>query len=126
MKIDNVAGSFPQAGLDQTDLVFDTLVEGGLTRLFAVYQSQDAQTLGPIRSARPVDASLLKLLSPSSCGLFAYSGAANGEIAPTKDACPSSTLLSPDVGINGPFQMIYSRPSPHQVFSSTSALYAEG
>ena len=125
VKIDNVVGSFPQAGLDQADLVFDTLVEGGLTRLFAVFQSQDAPLVGPIRSARPVDASLLKLLSPS-CGLFAYSGAAQGEIAPTKDDCPSSTLISPDVGINGPFQMLHSRPSPHQVFASTSSLYGAG
>ena len=125
VKIDNVEGSFPQAGLDQTDLVFDTLVEGGLTRLFACYQSQDAQLTGPIRSARPVDASLLKLLSPS-CGLFAYSGAANGEIAPTEAACPAATRLSAEDNPDGVFQIIHSRPSPHQVFASTSALWSAG
>jgi len=125
VKIDNVAGSFPQAGLDQADLVFDTLVEGGLTRLFAVYQSQDASMIGPIRSARPVDASLLKLLSPN-CGLFAYSGAAAGEIAPTIQACPASTRIGDDSSSSGAYQVVRSRPSPHQVFSSTSALYSAG
>ena len=60
VKIDNVDGALPQSGLNQADLVTDILVEGGLTRLMATFQSQDASLIGPIRSARPVDADLTR------------------------------------------------------------------
>src|SRR5690242_822718 len=38
VKIDNVNDARPQVGLDQADLVVEETVEGGLTRLFAVFQ----------------------------------------------------------------------------------------
>jgi hypothetical protein len=122
VKIDNAPGSFPQAGLDKADIVTEALVEGGLTRLFATFQSQDAGLVGPIRSARPVDAALLKELG---CGIFAYSGAATGEIAPTKAVCPASTRVTPEDGAGG-FDLVSWRTSPHSTFSSTASLYADG
>jgi hypothetical protein len=121
VKIDNVAGSFPQAGLDKADIVAEALVEGGLTRLLATYQSQDASQVGPIRSARPVDGALLRELGG---GIFAYSGAATGEIAPAK-AYSDAVLLSHDAGAPG-YYLLSSRTAPHNVFSSTPALYAAG
>lgn len=121
VKIDNVAGSFPQIGVDDADIVAEALVEGGLTRLFATYQSHEAPEVGPIRSARPVDAALLRELGG---GIFAYSGAATGEIAPVK-ASSTATLLSYDAG-DAAFHVVSSRPSPHDVFASTADLWAEG
>jgi len=121
VKIDNVAGSFPQMGVDDADMVAEALVEGGLTRLFATYQSHQAPQVGPIRSARPVDAALLRELGG---GIFAYSGAATGEIAPAR-ASSTATLLSYDAGVSA-FHRIYSRPSPHNVFASTAALWSAG
>jgi hypothetical protein len=121
VKVDNIAGARPQAGLNQADIVFDTPVEGGLTRLFAVYQSQDASLIGPIRSARPVDADLLRLLGGA---IFAYSGSSPAEIAPVK-ANSGATLISWEAH-HGDFRVLADRPSPHNVFSSTTALYAAG
>jgi len=121
VKIDNVAGSFPQAGLNQADLVADVLVEGGLTRLFATFQSQDAVSIGPIRSARPVDADLLRLFGVSG-GIFVYSGAATGEIAPTI-AHGNALRLSMDNGAPY-FHRVGNYAAPHDVFSSTAQLYA--
>jgi len=121
VKIDNVAGSFPQMGVDHADMVAEALVEGGLTRLFATYQSHQAPEVGPIRSARPVDAALLRELGG---GIFAYSGAATGEIAPVK-ASSTATLLSYDAGVAA-FHRVYPRPSPHNVFASTASLWAAG
>src|SRR5690348_2011997 len=63
VKIDNVLGAWPQAGLNRADIVFDMQAEGGLTRLMAVYQSHPSDLVGPIRSARPGDARLLRLLN---------------------------------------------------------------
>ena len=71
-KIDNISLARPQAGINQADVVYEERVEGGLTRLLAVYQSQDAPVLGPIRSARSTD---VPLLTPLRQPLFAWSGA---------------------------------------------------
>jgi hypothetical protein len=121
VKIDNVAGSFPQSGLNQADVVVDTPVEGGLTRLFAVFQSQLPAMVGPVRSARPVDGDLLRLLNG---GYFAYSGANNLEIAPVK-ANSTAVLMSfdadPSLFINR-----HDRPVPHEVFAVPSTLFAYG
>ena len=43
----------PQAGLDKADIVYEALVEGGITRFMAVYQSKRAERVLPVRSARP-------------------------------------------------------------------------
>ncbi len=49
---DNTANANPHSGLDRADLVYEAFVEGGITRLMAVYWREDAEKLEPIRSAR--------------------------------------------------------------------------
>ncbi|MDD5289651.1 MAG: DUF3048 domain-containing protein [Patescibacteria group bacterium] len=51
--IDNHPDSWPQFGLSRAQIVYNTLVEGGQTRLMAVYAGGLAERIGPIRSARP-------------------------------------------------------------------------
>jgi hypothetical protein len=63
IKIDNYPSARPQSGLDKADIVFEEPVEGGITRLVAVFQCQSANLVGPIRSARAVDAPILDQLS---------------------------------------------------------------
>jgi hypothetical protein len=121
VKIDNISAALPQSGLNKADIVTEELVEGGLTRLFVTFHSQDAELVGPIRSARPVDADLLSQLGG---GIFAYSGAAPGEIAPVEEHS-GATLLSHDSGVSA-FYRDRSRRAPHNVYSSTAALYAAG
>ena len=70
VKIENTAKARPQAGLEDADIVFEELVEGGVTRFFAVFQSEVPAQVGPVRSARLVDATLL----PPFDGIFLYSG----------------------------------------------------
>ena len=72
VKIDGTERGRPQSGLSEADVVFEEMVEGGLTRLLAVYQSQDPDTVGPVRSARSTDLSILDELGRP---LFAWSGA---------------------------------------------------
>jgi len=43
----------PQSGLTAASVVFETVAEGGITRLLALYLENGAQSIGPIRSARP-------------------------------------------------------------------------
>ncbi len=50
--INNHRVALPQSGLAQADVIYETLVEGGIARLFALYQDFDATKIGPVRSAR--------------------------------------------------------------------------
>jgi hypothetical protein len=69
-KIDNNPEARPQVGLNEADIVFEELVEGGLSRYVAVWHSVIPETIGPIRSIRPMDPDIA---SPFR-GLIAYSG----------------------------------------------------
>lgn len=76
VKIDDTTKALGvQAGLAAADLVYVEGVEGGATRLAAVYHSTDADPVGPVRSARSTDADLTFNLNRP---LFVYSGAAQG------------------------------------------------
>jgi hypothetical protein len=121
VKIDNIAAARPQAGLNTADVVVEQPVEGGLTRLFATWQSKDAGQIGPVRSARPVDALLLRQLGPS---LFAFEGASAGVLDVIRRDS-GATLIDPS-SAPGAFQRVSGRSAPHNVFSSTGALYAAG
>ena len=121
VKIDDAPGARPQAGLDAADLITEEVVEGGLTRFFVTFQSQDAPSVGPVRSARPVDTDLLGELGG---GLFAYSGGAAGVVAGIRRNS-GAVLLTPQAG-SPVFHRAASRPAPENLYSSTAQLYAEG
>jgi hypothetical protein len=55
VKIDNTAASDPQYGLGKADMVVEELVEGGITRLAAMFYSKLPTKAGPVRSARASD-----------------------------------------------------------------------
>ena len=50
--IDNHSGAWPQAGLNQAYMVYEIIVEGGETRLMALFKGVDVEKIGPVRSAR--------------------------------------------------------------------------
>lgn len=69
-KVDNHPDARPQIGLERTDIVFEELVEGGLTRYVAVWHSDVPDVIGPVRSIRPMDPDIISPLG----GIVAYSG----------------------------------------------------
>lgn len=70
LKIENSSAARPQSGLEDADLVYEELVEGGITRFMAIYHCQQVTKAGPVRSARFDDP---KLAQPFT-GMLAYSG----------------------------------------------------
>ena len=50
--IDNHNQAWPQAGLNKAYMVYEAIVEGGETRLMALFKGVDVEKIGPIRSAR--------------------------------------------------------------------------
>lgn len=72
VKIDDTYQAHPQIGLDEADVVYIEQVEGGLTRLAAVFSSVIPNQIGPVRSARISD---IDILAQYGHVAFAYSGA---------------------------------------------------
>ena len=72
VKIDDTSYAHPQVGLAEADLIYIEQVEGGLTRLAAVFSRSIPDQIGPVRSARITD---IDLLSQYGFIAFAYSGA---------------------------------------------------
>ncbi len=50
--IDNVEGAFPQAGVNDAYMVYEIIVEGGQTRIMALFKGADLELIGPVRSSR--------------------------------------------------------------------------
>ncbi len=50
--IDNHKDAWPQAGLQKAYMVYEIIVEGGETRLMALFKGADVDKIGPVRSAR--------------------------------------------------------------------------
>jgi hypothetical protein len=73
VKIDNIVLARPPTGLNSADIVYLLPVEGGLSRIFAVFSSHFPKVIGPVRSAREDDLELLRQFGRPG---FAYSGAA--------------------------------------------------
>ncbi|MEA3217994.1 MAG: hypothetical protein QOJ19_4150 [Acidimicrobiia bacterium] len=115
VKIDNHGDAQPQVGLDVADVVYEERVEG-ITRFLAVFWSQDAEGVGPIRSARTSDINLLGSLGQP---LLAWSGGNDGVRAAVAD----SDVV--DVGVDAQSSLYYREPSryaPHNLMSDTAQL----
>ena len=118
VKVENLPVARPQYGLGEADVVYEEPVEGGITRFVVVYQCRDSARIEPIRSARIVDPAIVDQFGRHP--LFAYSGG----IGPAVAAVQSSSLV--DVGVDrapGAYFRDAARPSPHNLASSTHALY---
>jgi len=121
VKVDNVAGAWPQAGLNYADIVWDLPVEGGLTRLLAIFHSQDVPLVGPIRSARPVDSDILPLFGHT---YFAFSGGTPSDLNPIASHSGATAMwwdVTPSLFLTRTDHKV-----PHQVFATSSTLYAGG
>jgi hypothetical protein len=76
IKIDNTGPGRPQVGIAAADIVFEELVEGGVTRYLAVFHTAIPEEVGPVRSGRPQDADLVASLG----GVFVFSGVGNSNV----------------------------------------------
>ena len=72
VKIENDPVVRPQTGLDRADLIFEELVEGGMTRFAVVFQSDLPDEVGPVRSVRHVDVAIAEPIADA----FIFSGGA--------------------------------------------------
>ncbi len=111
VKIENTSLARPQSGLEQADVVWETIVEFDVSRLIAVYQSQVPTQVGPVRSVRPVDPLVVAPLH----GSLVFSGGQPGILALVPQAGIQS--ISHDAGAAG-LARISSRAAPHNVYGN--------
>lgn len=119
-KIDNHPSARPQVGLDQADIVFEELVEGGMTRYLAVWHSQLPADIGPVRSVRPMDPDIV---SPFG-GVFAYSG---GQVrfVQMMQAAPVYNAIHGQDDTASTFYRTNAKVAPHNVLVKAPELVAQ-
>lgn len=110
VKIDNARAARPHTGVEDADVVYVEQVEGGLSRLMAVYATRLPDRAGPVRSAREAD---LELLRQFDRPVLAFSGAQSKlmpliESAPLKAVTPESE--------SGVYTRGTGRPAPHNLY----------
>lgn len=116
--IENAAfsGVRPQSGLSHASVVYEVVVEGGITRLMAVYAGEQSPVVGPVRSARDT---YLEFVSEYDC---AYVHAGGSFTA--MQAIPRFELRDVDGLREGKyFYRDSSKGAPHNLFTSTEELY---
>jgi len=119
-KIDNHPDARPQVGLEHTDLVFEELVEGGLTRYVAVWQSDIPELLGPVRSIRPMDPDIISPLG----GIVCYSGGQQRFVALMRQT-PVYNAIHGQPDTASTFFRTPSKPAPHNVLVKARELLAQ-
>ena len=117
VKIENTAAARPQTGLDQADVVWETIVEFEVSRFVAVFQSQVPDEVGPIRSVRPMDPLIVAPLG----GMLVFSGGQPGILELAQQA--GVQIVSHDAGAPGMYRS-KARKAPHNVYGNPAEWWA--
>lgn len=119
VKIENTPDALPQWGVDGADVVYEEIVNGGITRLAAVFNSQAPAKIGPVRSVRPTDTQVVWPLG----GLFAYSGGAAYAVASIATA---PVKLIDESSAGAAMFRDPNRVAPHNLYAIGPKLFAFG
>jgi hypothetical protein len=118
VKIENSLDARPQTGLDSADMVWEEVVEGGITRYVAVFHSRLPSEIGPVRSVRPMDPFIVAPLH----GLLAFSGGQPGFVSAV--SAGGIQAVSMDSG-DGGFYRVSRRSAPHNVYASLQTFLSQ-
>lgn len=117
--IDNQTQALPHAGLQDAYMVYEAIVEGGITRLMAVYKGASTSLIGPVRSSRHYYLDYA-LENDAIYAHYGWSDRAKGDI--------SSLGIDNLNGITNAPNAYYrdqKRYAPHNVFTSMENLKKE-
>ena len=120
VKIDNHPKAVPQWGLNAADVVYEELVEARLTRFAAIFHSNDADVVGPVRSARTGDFGLLSNLNRP---IFVNSGA-NDYTARALRNVDAVNITDGGWGAEGVFERSSEKNAPHNLVTDTARIFA--
>ena len=121
VKIDNIKQARPSTGLRSADIVYVLPVEGGLSRLMAVFSSRFPPVIGPVRSAREDDLELLRQFGRPA---FAYSGA-TPHLLPFIHRAPIVDLYAGLPSVASSYFRDPKRVAPHNLYGRTAMLLSD-
>jgi len=114
--INNEPGAIPQSSLNQAEYLYEALIEGGATRIMAIYHHTYPKKVGPIRSARPYFMQIAKSLK----AYFVHCG-----VSPQAYRLFKQNFISHIDAIytgGGIFYRTSDRKAPHNLYSSMEKL----
>ena len=120
IKVENSAAARPQSGLQNADVVYESIAEGGITRFNALFHSKIPDVIGPVRSARLSDLWIV----PQYNALFYFSGASYFVNSRVRKAGVDN--LSEDAGVTYPFYRSRQRSAPHNLYLEGDRVREEG
>ncbi len=111
--VENSPEARPQSGLIKSGVVFEFIVEGGITRFVAVHQEQMAEKIGPVRSLRTyfIDAAM---------GFDAGIGRDGGD---PLSVVQFRALGGRDLAGAGAYWRANDRAAPHNEYTSDKLMY---
>jgi len=116
--VENAPQARPQAGLSRADIVYEIMAEGGITRFLAVFNSESAERVGPVRSARPYFA--LKAMEHDA--IFVHSGGSVEAYTYMKELALDHI---DEMNNFQPFWREKERRPPHNLYTSVVSLRQE-
>jgi hypothetical protein len=118
VRMPNDPNARPQYGLNKADIVFELIVEGGVTRFSVIFHSKDADVVGPVRSYRWSDLHITQMLR----GALVSSGSTVEEHDAVSQSIKDGNMLSVDAERDGrPYYRVAFRNAPNNEFTSTPA-----
>ncbi len=113
--IENSPDARPQSGLKDSGVVFEAIAEGGITRFLALYQEDQPQLIGPVRSLRPYYVDWLAAFDPA----VAHVGGSVKALAEVRNG----SYIDIDQFSNGAsYWRAKDRYAPHNVYTSFERL----
>jgi len=120
VKIGNNPEARPQAGITEADIVYEEIVEGGITRYMAIFNSTVPERVGPVRSVRGMDANI----ALNWGGIFAYSGGAKAN--ETKIRGTDGILALNETAAGDGMKRDSSRGAPNNLYAIPAKLFEKG
>ncbi len=116
--IDNVVGNNNHVGLQKSYLNYEIIVEGGYSRIMAIYKDRDVSLMGPVRSTRHY---FLDYVLENDCILAHHGG------SPRAYSDISNLNINNVDGMTSPngFARDSSIARPHNVFTSANRIKTE-
>ncbi len=118
--IDDAPAARPQSGLADADVLIQAPAEGGIPRYMALYQTQAAPEIGPIRSSRRYFVGWAAAWRP----LYAHVGGAPNALDALQDMDGRLIWNADEFTWAAYMPRIATRIAPHNVYSSTRQLDA--
>ena len=113
--VENSVDARPQSGLNAADIVYETMAEGGTPRFIALFQKNNAEKVGPIRSARPYFLDISKEYNLP----FAHCGGSAEALVKIKN---ENLMSMNEMTYASTYWRDSLRKAPHNLYTSTEKL----